>query len=218
MRKEDACGVRHAFDIHWKVSTQSVFADVLTYEELADESMPAPALGPSARVPSPLHALLLACIHPVMHHRNSELLIWQYDIQLLAASLGQADLDRFVDLAVTKRVAAVTAHVLRLTEQRFGTPRLASVIARLERARVDEASAAYLDAGRRWHHELASNIRGLARWSDKLKLVREVALPSAGYVLNAYGFKKGGPATALLPLLYCHRLLRGTLKVAAGRK
>jgi hypothetical protein len=218
MRKEDVFGVRHAFDIHWKISTQSVFADALTYEELAVESIPAPALGPSARVPSPLHALLLACIHPVMHHRNSELLIWQHDIHLLVARLCQADLDRFVDLAVMKRVAAVIAHQLRLTQQRLGTRGLASVIARLEAARPDEASAAYLDSGRRWRHELASNIRGLTRWSDKLKLIREVALPGSDYVLSAYGFRKGGPGIALLPLLYCLRILRGTLKIAAGRK
>jgi hypothetical protein len=195
-----------------------VFADVLSYDELAARSMPAPALGSNARVPAPLHALLLACIHPVMHHRNDELLIWMYDIHLLASHMCQADLDQLVELAMTKRVAAVTAHQLRLAQERLGTPGLAVVIARLERTGAKEPSAAYLDSGRQWRHELASNIRGLAHWSDRLKLVREVAFPSRDYVLNVYGFKKRRIGTAILPLLYCHRLLLGTWKVAAGRK
>jgi len=42
--------------------------------------------------------------------------------------------------------------------------------------------AAYLDSGRQWRHELASNIRRLAHWSDRLKLVREVAFPGRDYI------------------------------------
>lgn len=121
MAKEDRFGVAHAFDFHWKISTQSVFADLLTYDELAADAVPVPALGPHARAAGPVHALLLACLHPVMHHRNVERLIWVYDIHLLASRLSAAELERFADLAVAKRVGAICAHELAIARARFWT-------------------------------------------------------------------------------------------------
>ena len=76
LQRTDAFGVVHRFDCHWRISTQSVFADVLTFDEVAPRSIPVPALGEHARTLAPVDALLLACVHPVMHHRNAESLLW----------------------------------------------------------------------------------------------------------------------------------------------
>src|SRR5260370_18599962 len=81
LRKTDEFGLVHTFDFHWKISTQSVFADLLVFDEIAAVAMSLPALGAHARTAGPLHALLLPCIHPVMHHRNAESPIWIYSIQ-----------------------------------------------------------------------------------------------------------------------------------------
>jgi hypothetical protein len=218
MRKDDAFGVDHAFDVHWKISTQSLFKELLTYDELAAEAQPVPALGPHARTPGPLHALLVACVHPVMHHRNIERLIWVHDIHLLASRLGDSDLDRFADLAIAKHVAALCAHGLATTRKRFPSANLDRTIARLAASRQTESSAAYLCPDRRWHHELIANLRGLPRWRDRLQLLREVALPAPGYMLNAYEGPVCEPGAALLPMLYIHRLVRGVWKIAVGRK
>src|SRR5678815_1905510 len=78
LRRSDDFGLTHTFDFHWKISTQPIFADVLAFDEIADRAVPLPSLGTHARTASPRHALLLACIHPVMHHRNVESLIWSY--------------------------------------------------------------------------------------------------------------------------------------------
>ena len=43
MEKTDAFGVRHVIDVHWKISTQPVFADVLTYEEMRSRAVPSRA-------------------------------------------------------------------------------------------------------------------------------------------------------------------------------
>ena len=55
MTREDHLGVGHVFDVHWKMSTQTVFADVLTYDELAASAAPVPALGPHARTTGGVH-------------------------------------------------------------------------------------------------------------------------------------------------------------------
>ena len=40
---------------------------------------------------SPVHALLVACIHRVAHHRGTERLIWLLDIHLLASRLEERE-------------------------------------------------------------------------------------------------------------------------------
>ncbi len=216
MVKHDHFGIAHVFDVHWKISTQSVFADVLTFDELAAAAEPVPALGVHARAAGRVHALLLACIHPVMHHRNTERLIWRYDIHLLTSRLSERELARFAALAIAKQVAAICRQQLLLTRARFRTELPDAMMATLSRPPLAEASARYLRPGRRWHHELVSNVLGLDRWSDRLGLLREVAFPSARYMLESYGLGRLG--FFLLPALYVHRGLRGAWRIVRRRK
>jgi hypothetical protein len=217
LEKQDRFGVAHAFDFHWKISTQSVFAELLTYDELAGDAVPVPALGPHARAAGPVHALLLACVHPVMHHQNVERLMWIYDIHLLASRLSAADFERFADLAVAKRVSAICARQLDIARSRFGTSIPDDLPLRLASVPEPEASAAYLRHGRRWHHEFISSMRGLPHWKARLRLVREVLLPSPQYMLDSYGFTSP-LGFVLLPALYVHRNIYGMWKVFVGRK
>lgn len=219
LRKDDEFGVTHAFDIHWQISTESVFADLLGYDELASEAMAVPALGAHARAPGAIHALLLACVHPVMHHRNAERLVWVCDIHLLAARLSPAEFDRFAELAVRKGVAAICAHELALARARLSTPVPDEVIAALGApGRGPERSATYLEPERRWNDELLSNVWGLPRWSDRLRLLKEVTFPAPGYMLRAYGLDEAAFGSALLPALYLHRGVRGVWRVLRRRK
>jgi hypothetical protein len=216
LKKTDAFGLTHAFDFHWKISTQSMFAEILSEEELAPAAVPVPALGPHARAVGPVHALLLACIHPVMHHRNTDSLIWIYDVHLIASGLSDAELERFAELAIDKRVAAICAERLALARSRFRTRLPERVVARLGEPRALEPSEVYLRPSRRWHHELLSNLRGLGRSSERARLLREVLVPGPRYMLDSYGF--GAIGYVLLPALYVHRIMNGVWKILRGRK
>ena len=219
LAKDDALGVSHALDFHWKISAESVFADLLDFEELAAESVPIPALGPGACGADPVHALLLACVHPVMHHRSWERLIWLYDIHRLASRLSPGEWDAFAALAVRRRVAAVCTRELGLARTRLATRLPRGPLEALAAARREaEPSAAYLEPGRRWSDELRSNLGGLPRWRDRLRLLREVAFPAPAYMRRAYRLEGIAAASALLPALYVHRGLRGLWKVLLGRK
>jgi putative nucleotidyltransferase-like protein len=216
MVRTDDLGIQHVFDVHWKISTQTLFADVLTFDELDAEAVPIEPLGADARGAGWVHALLLACIHPVMHHRNVERLIWLYDIHLLANRLPTDDIDRFTTLAIGKRVAGICARQLRRASERFHT-RLAPDLVRALSAESDrERSAVYLRSGRRWHHEMMSNVRHLERWRDRARLMREVLFPSARYMLDTYHL--GASGVVLLPALYVHRTVHGAFKILVGQK
>jgi hypothetical protein len=217
VQKVDRFGVCHTFDVHWRISTQPVFADVLTYQEMLLRTVAVPALGSAAIAPHTADALLLSCIHPAMHHRNAERFLWIYDTHLLASRLEHDEFDAFVRRAARKKVMAVCAHALSRAQALFQTAVPADVIGQLSIA-ADEPSAAYLASHRTWRHELASSVRGLPRIGDRLALLREVLLPSPAYMLGAYGLRDKPIGPWLLPALYVHRNVRGAWKILMGKK
>jgi len=217
MQRVDRFGVLHVFDVHWKISTQPVFENLLTYDELASRPQPLPGLGPHARAAGPVDALLIACIHPVMHHRNVERALWIYDVHLLASALSSRGIDDCADRAAAADVCAVVAHALRRARSVFGTPVRDVVLARLDAA-GREPSAEYLASERRWHHEVISSVRALPTFGQRAAFMREVLFPSPRYVLGAYGLRGKPLGTWLLPALYAHRNVRGAWKVLTRKK
>ncbi len=218
-RRADQFGVSHAFDFHWAISTQAIFADLLTYDEIHRHCMAVPALGANARAPGTVDALLLALIHPVMHHRNEQRLLWVYDVHLLASALDGAGFDELTARAVSKGIAAVCAHGLGAAREWFGTAVPQPVLDALAKVPLSrQPTADYLAPGRTWADETAASLRGLTRWRDRVRLLREIALPSPGYVLRAYGLNGSGAGMALLPALYLHRGVRGVWRAMNGRK
>lgn len=216
MSRCDEFGVEHVCDFHWKISTQPVFADMLSWDELRRRAIPIPALGPRALAAGPVEALLLACVHPVMHHRNAHRTLWMYDIHLLASGLSDADLLAFTALASQKKVARICAQALRNARALFGTAVPDLVVHRMDAAGA-EASAEYLAVGRRWHDELLSSLRNLPGMGPRLRLLRDVLFPSPQYMFDTYRLSHGLGAW-LLPALYLHRNLHGVWKICSGRK
>jgi hypothetical protein len=214
--KTDRLGVEHIFDVHWKISTQTLFADVLTYSELSAEAIPVLSLGTHARTGCGAHALLLACIHPVMHHRNVVRLLWLCDIVLLVRRLSQTELLRFARLAVVKQMAAICQRQLSVAVDRCGARLPPEVVEILTASQASEPASVYLRPRRRWHHELVWNIGTLPRWSHRIRLLREVLFPNARYMLETYHL--GARGAVLLPALYAHRCAYGAFKIIAGKK
>ena len=218
VQKVDRFGLLHAYDVHWSISTQPVFAGLLTYDELLAGAVPVRALGEAAVAPRAVDALMLACVHPVMHHRSAERVLWIYDVHLLASMLSPDELEELVLLARTKGVAGICAHQLRLAQRAFGTVVPETVLESLACAGDGEPSAAYLAPGRRWLDELISSVRGLRSTGARARLMRHVLFPSPSYILDAYGLR-GGPLGAwLLPALYVHRNVRGLWRIVSGQK
>src|SRR5262249_31394067 len=148
--RSDAAGVEHWIDVHWAVSVAKPFADALSWPELLDGAAPVPSLGSHARTPGLPHALLLACIHPVMHHRNAERLMWICDVDRLARRLDAGEWSAFVSMVRTKRLRAVATRGLTLATERLGTVVPPDVLAAIAPEGEAEATAAYLEEGRGW--------------------------------------------------------------------
>src|SRR5258706_549013 len=91
--RHDRFGVQHVYDLHWDIANTPVVRDALRFDELLARSMALLHIGPAARAPSYVDALLLACIHRVAHHHDSDRLVWLVDIHLLRARMSGPEHD-----------------------------------------------------------------------------------------------------------------------------
>jgi hypothetical protein len=196
-------GEAHVIDVHWRLSNPEVFRSVLTFDEMNAASIAVPALGNAARGLSDVHALLVACVHRVAHHRDDERLIWLYDIHLLASRLNAEEWAEVASLAADRRVMAVCASGLQRASRHFGTaiPDTFTDHAGGD----DEVTAKYLEPHRAQVNAVVDDLRSLPTWADRVRLMREYAFPPRRYMREIYAPASASP----LPWLYVRRMVFG---------
>lgn len=207
----DRHGMTHVIDLHWRVSNSQMFADALSYDEIAHSSIAVPQLG--GRALGPVHALLLACMHRVVHItapyfvddsiHYGDRLIWLYDIHLLVSQMRPHEVTQFAQLALERRLSTICLDGLRQSERCFATPLPEEILKVFSNGGAPEPSAQYLDPGRLRH--LVTDIRSLSNWPDRLRLAREHLFPPAEYILRKYAVSQ----RAWLPVLYLRRGMQG---------
>lgn len=230
--------VVHAVDVHWRIANPQVFAQVLLHDEIARESVTVPRIGPAARAPSGPHALLIACVHRVAHHADSDHLIWLVDIDRLARRLTPGESARFRELCIERKVASVCGRSLKRAARLLGTPGPELVfggseaalavpavpaVSAVERSAVErsaverggvEPSASFLEMPRDSAHAALADFRALGSAKDRVRFAREHLLPPAGYMREVYARGSRAP----LPWLYARRLVLGARAWWRGRR
>ena len=200
--------VVHTIDLHWRVANPQLFAEVLSFDEIDAEAQPIAALGPHGRGPASAHALFLACVHRVAHHRDEKLLMWIFDIHLIASRMAAGEWTTFVNLAARRRMIAICRQGVTLAAQHFGTvvPVHVSDDPRWSNADdLREPSAVFLRRDRAQLSTFVSDVRALPSWSDRARLVKEHLCPPATYMRDVYAPSSRAP----LPALYVWRAVRG---------
>lgn len=200
----DGVGCTHPYDVHWRIVVPLAFARTLEFEEIDAESLPIPDLGEFARAPSPVHALLLACVHRAAHHTGSDRLIWLYDLHLIAERLTPSGREAFAELARVRAVASVAAHGLSEAYDRFAGPAAGALAARLSAVpeSAEPLAARYLRGRRTPVRDALADVRALSAWKERLRLARELAFPSREYMRHVYAAGSRAP----LAVLYVRRL------------
>lgn len=191
-----------AYDLHWRVADPQLFGHLFDYESLRAEGVSGPVAG--ALMPGPVHALLIACVHRVAHHFDTDRLLLLWDIDRIARGLTTVDWERFVALAEAGGIRAVCLRGVDLAARLLDTPVPPEVRARLA-AGVDEPSARFVGGTIRRVDVLRSDMARLPGWKARLTLVREHLFPSPAYMAARYGVERSW----LLPVLYVDRVLRG---------
>jgi hypothetical protein len=206
--KADPHGILPVLDVHWRVSNVLVVADVLTYQEIARDAVSVAALGPHAWSPSSVHALLVACVHRVAHHDDSDHLLWLFDVHLLGRALSADERVAFTRLASERQVRAICGKTLELAEAAFGGLDAGWIRSLADVAGAAEPSAALLGGALRRIDILKSDLEATDGWRLRLRLLREHLFPRPQFMYERYGTT----LRTALPLLYVHRTLTGLPK------
>ncbi len=210
--RDTRSGLRHVFDLHWRVFNRQVLAERFPFGELAAYAVPAPRLGEGARALDPVDAILVACLHGPAHHRlEVRPLVEFHDIHLLANGFDSADWAELRQRATRRGVRRLCLHGLRATERRFGTAIPVEVADALDStdARAEPSARLLITA----RDPFFEDLRALGSWSRRLRFLREAAFPSADYIRDHYGVR----ARSLLPLLYLHRGVSGLWRRGIAR-
>jgi hypothetical protein len=200
--RDDSHGFRHAWDLHWRLTSSQALRFALPEDDLWSRAEACVALG-GARVPSLPDALMLACIHRLAHHFDDPRLIWLWDIRLLLESASDAELGAFAGQAERTGSAAACAHSLLIARHHAGAV-LPDVLQPILGA-SPHGSVSFLWSGsRRPITYLLGELRA-ARPADRGRLLRERVLPSLSSMRERY---PSVPAV-LLPFAYVWRLAVG---------
>jgi hypothetical protein len=210
--REGRAGVRHQVDVHWRLFNPEPVGHVFTHEELMARSQPLPALGPAARRPAHVDALVIAAVHRAAHHNDADDLIWTWDVDRLARSFSPGDWEVLSTTACERGVAALCAAGLSRAAVCFGTPVPGHVQRVLDGAGA-EAAGVFLGGTL---GELDIQLANLAhlRWRDRPAFVAQHLFPSPAYMRRAYG----AAGAAGLAWSYAARLASGIPRWLRSRR
>jgi Uncharacterised nucleotidyltransferase len=206
--RADRFGVEHVYDVHWAIANSPVFANVLRLAEI--EGVPLPRISDHAFALPHVEALLLACIHRVAHHHDSERLLWLCDIDLLRSRMTAEEHARFWRHASERRVAGVCARSIELAEGWLGrspSHPAEDYLSASELAR-SEPSRRFLDRGITYGGVTLANLRALP-WRARIQRLRQLAFPPAAFMHQSFPAR----SRAALPWLYVYRGARGVARL-----
>lgn len=190
MHRTTAGGYSHHLDMHWRLANQALYADALEWSELDAAAIELPALDPTARALSPMHALLHACMHRISHlpwehdtGGHGDRLIWLYDFHLLSQRLDARQFDAFRETAAARGLAGACHEGLREAQRLLGTSLPQGLMDALATAAGKESFDA-TRARRRWYQEW-HNLRAMPL-RRKLAFAREKLFPSPAYMREQY--------------------------------
>lgn len=204
--RRDGHGFVHVYDIHWAATNTPVFTPALSTGELFARAVPLPELDPLARCLDQVSALLLACIHRVAHHRDSDRLIWLVDIARLRDGLTRENEGELWRRAAAGRVIAVCERSIALADDWMSRrrPTGADDWVSAEERSSEEPSRVFLDRDITHGGLLAANLRALP-WRSRLERLWQLAFPPAAFMRQRFGPR----SAASLPWLYVYRWIRG---------
>jgi hypothetical protein len=197
-----AASMEVAYDLHWRLADPHAFDAVLDHATITAAAVDGES--PGERFAAPVDALIIACVHRVAHHHDTDRLLFLCDIDRLARRFSIADWERFAGEAVRAGISAVCLRGLDLAATLLNTPIPVSVKATLAATGDTEPTAWFADGGLRRVDILCSDVSALG-WRRGARLIREHVFPPRAYISASYQTDR----RLLLPLLYAHRLVGG---------
>ena len=188
------------FDLHWGLSSRPLLAQALAFNDLFARAVPVPGLQ-GWLAPDAVHAVLLAAVHRIGHHRDQERWIWLYDVHLLWNQFSSQQRHQAVFEAQSRGISSLLLDALRACILVLDTAVHDYELEALAAAAAGEPSAQLLDAKRSL---LWFDLRHCG-WRERVQLLQEHALPPHEFMVSRFGEH----ATWLRPAWHVRRWYAG---------
>ncbi len=198
----------HTYDVHWSVANTAVFEGVLPFDELRERSVALPRISEHARGLSHVDALLLACVHRVAHHHDSDRLIWLCDIALLRDRMSAEEHRLFWEIAAERRIAGICERAVILADEWMSRPRRHRASDSIDGIRDHEPSRVLMNRRITRGRLLSANLRALP-WRSRARRVWQLAFPPVSFIRRSFGTR----SRLALPWLYVYRGARGIARL-----
>ncbi len=196
-------------DLHWNISNRPVFRNLLSFSEAWQRSVPASKLSPSARVFGPVHSLVIAIVHPLMHHHGEQDPIWIQDQRLICNSLQNEDWRVLVEISRIKGINRIVTKQLEILIREHGVKIPAFVINSLSVQAATEATWIFSRLNKSLRAQKALDFLYSRSAGEAWRLVIATLFPCSNYILKKYGLSDTLFSRMLLPLLYIWRIISG---------
>jgi hypothetical protein len=210
--REIVSGRTMAVDLHWQVSNRVRMTRILPTAGVLERAVPAPFAGAGAYRMCDDDGLLIACLHPTAHHPKHTSMKWTLDVALIARRLSASDAEAFRARVRMLGVSAIVAEALRHAQEVVvaeSVPLLrGDMVDAISTDGAHDGSRAWLDPNRDRLDDVWDDLRALPAWRDRYRLMREHLLPPPSFMRAKYGRL---PAV-LLPVVYAHRVVMGSVK------
>lgn len=213
---------RHMIDLHWGVMNSIRLNQSFDFEDLYARARTAPRLCAEARIPCPVDALTIACVHRQIHlqapyyvagqaHYDADRLIWMIDIDLLARALSPGETAELADQAMARGIVNSCHDGFARAGALLGTPMPPQLAAAAEQ-HTNEGTQRYLagsELQRQW-----MDLAAQPRLGARIRHLGALLFPPADYMRGRY------PDTRWpLALLYLRRAAIGvTARLFSSRR
>ena len=177
---------RSELDLHCRLLNSVLYADVLDFETLWDESLAVPEMA-VLRMPSPRHALMHACMNRALDIQNGipDRLKLLYDIRMLAERMDTQAWDDLAAQAGKRKISGICLRTLVDASDTVGAHLPSGQLARLRaQAEVEPVDYRRLQD---WQYMQWRNLRALPGMRLKGRWLWQRLFPSRKHLQELYG-------------------------------
>lgn len=216
-------GMRHTLDLHRRVSDRPALQRILRDEDYWANAVPLDRFSPHVCAPDPLRMLVHGAVNQAWHEARgfhvdgrrvigSRRLIWSLDYHYLTARFTSADWEALVDFSAATGSGAIIHQALAGAQADVGLPLPEGLLDRLVREGDRSAALAYIREDDAISDGLA-DLRASKGIAERLRLLKELALPPRGALIAKYPDAARWPTFALRG----RRIASAVFRLATGR-
>ena len=205
-------GIKHAYDIHWKISNSNAYANRFEFQQLYTQKSDLKNMGHFAFKLNNVDAFLHGTVHYFGHRVDErKRLIWIYDLHLLCKQFSDQNWETLLQSSKQKELDPLCLQTLTICQTIFATTIPNKIIEHLQQSEINLSE---VESNRIYSSEWSRIDQFKSDWAvlsfqQRLQLIKEYLFPTAEFILE----QQKSSNKLLIPYFYLKRIVIGGINV-----